>query len=104
MKPHQYIELACKLSKTTPRQVIEKLNYSENTNVRALIVYLLTHYDRMHPVLIGEILNRPVKDVREILHRITSIDRSYEMLTPENVKLFDMIDASKIILEQTNHN
>ena len=81
-------------------QVTEKKNFSANVNVRALIVYMLTKYDRMHPVLIGELINRPVNDVKGILKRISDIDRDYEILSPENAKLFDMIDEVELILEQ----
>ena len=95
MTTHSLISIACRLSQTTPRQVTERRNYSCNVNVRALICYLLTKYDRMHPVLIGELIDRPVHDIRAILERINSIDRKTDILSPENIKLFDLIDEAE---------
>jgi hypothetical protein len=102
MTSAQIIEIACYVSGTTPRQVIERKTSTANINVRALICYLLRKHLNMHTVLIGELLNRPNSDILKILRVIE--DSKDFILLPRMIKLYDMMDQADRIITDEKQN
>jgi hypothetical protein len=80
MKDYELIELACKIGKCTPKEIVDKSSVSKNVNTRYLAFVLLHKYCRMSDENIAMLFNRTKNNIYNGIQTTKSALNTYESL------------------------
>ena len=80
MKDYELIELACKIGKCTPKEIMEQSSVSKKVDTRYLAFALLHKYCRMSDENIAMLFNRTRSNIYNGIQRVKSALNTYESL------------------------